>query len=244
MVRDWDLDFPIHKVEAADFDNFPLLRKFSEMPDPPKQIYYRGTMPADHFHFLAVVGSRNISEYGKECVNNLIGGLKGQNICVISGLALGTDGEAHLAALENNLPTIGIPGSSIEERSIGPRTNKQIAADILKSGGLLLSEFDSSEPVGVWSFPARNRLMAALCDCVLLIEAGEKSGTLITARLAVEYNKDVLCVPGNISSPNSIGTNTMIANGARLVQNSSDILHQFRIALDESGTVARNPQLF
>lgn len=238
----WDTDFPIYKVEKADFDKFPLLKKFLEIPDAPKQIYYRGNFPGEHFHFLSVVGSRNITSYGRDAVKNLLQGLGGQNICIISGLALGTDGEAHVAALENNLPTIGIPGSSIEEKSIGPRTNKKIAEDILKSGGLLLSEFDSTEPVGVWSFPARNRLMAALADAVLVIEAAPKSGSLITARLATEYNKDVLCVPGSIFSEKSKGTNDFIANGARLIQNSSDILHQFRIALDESGTVARDVQ--
>jgi DNA processing protein len=235
----WESEFPITKIEAKDFDKFPLLKKFKEIPDPPKQIYYRGQFPGEHFHFLAVVGSRNITSYGKDCIEKIIEGLRGQNICIISGLALGTDGESHNAALKNNLPTIGIPGSSIFEKSIGPKTNKDIAENILKSGGLLMSEYDETYPVGVWSFPARNRLMAALADAVLLIEAGEKSGTLITARLAVEYNKDVLCVPGPINSSNSFGTNMLIANGARLIQNSSDILHQFRIALDESGTVSR-----
>jgi DNA processing protein len=236
----WEGEFPITKVEKKDFGKFNLLKRFLEIPDCPEQIYYRGNFPGEHFHFLAVVGSRNISNYGKDCVKELLSGLRGQNICIISGLALGTDGESHLAALENNLPTIGIPGSSIEEKEIGPKTNKEIAENILKSGGLLLSEFDSTVPVGVWSFPARNRLMAALADCVLVIEAGEKSGSLITARLAVEYNKDVLCVPGQINSTNSKGTNNLIANGARLVQNSSDILHQFRIALSNDGQVGRD----
>jgi len=240
IKMNWDLEFPIVKVENSDFHKFPLLKRFLEIPDAPKQIYYRGNFPGEHFHFLSVVGSRNITNYGRDAVKKLLGGLRGQNICIISGLALGTDGEAHMTALQNNLPTIGIPGSSIEEKKIGPRTNKKIAEDILKSGGLLMSEFDSSAPIGVWSFPARNRLMAALSDAVLVIEAAEKSGSLITARLAAEYNKDVLCVPGTIFSETSKGTNMFIANGARLVQNSSDILHQFRIALDLTGTEARD----
>lgn len=235
----WDLEFPIVKVEKKDFHKFPLLKKFLEIPDAPEQIYYRGNFPGEHFHFLSLVGSRNITNYGKDAVKELLTGLRGQNICIISGLALGTDGEAHLQALQNNLPTIGVPGSSIDEKSIGPRTNKKIAEDILKSGGLLLSEFDATVAVGVWSFPARNRLMAALSDCVLVVEAAEKSGSLITARLAVEYNKDVLCVPGPIFAENSKGTNNLIANGARLVQNSTDILHQFRIALSPDGFVSR-----
>lgn len=236
----WDKKFPISKIENPDFDKFPLLKKFHEIPDPPEQIYFRGNFPGEHFHFLAVVGSRNISSYGKDAVKKLIAGLRGQNICIISGLALGTDGEALEAALENNLPAIAIPGSGLAEKKIMPRTNKIIADKILNSGGLLLSEFSEDYTTGPWSFPARNRIMAALADAVLIIEAGEKSGTLITARLAVDYNKDVLCVPGQIFSENSIGTNTLIANGARLVQNSSDILHQFRIALDESGTAPRD----
>ena len=136
--------------------------------------------------------------------------------------------------------TRGRRGGGREEKSIGPKTNKKIALDILKSGGLLISEFDSTAPVGVWSSPARNRIMAALSDCVLVIEAAEKSGSLITARLAAEYNKDVLCVPGSIFSETSKGTNRFISDGARLVQNSSDILHQFRIALDLEGVEARD----
>lgn len=236
----WDLEFPIKKVEYDNFGKYPLLSRLLQIPNPPKQIYYRGTFPGEHFHFLTVVGSRNITSYGRDAVKELTSGLRGQNICIISGLALGTDGEAHLAALHNNLPTIGIPGSSIEEKSISPKTNKKIAEDILKSGGLLISEFDSSAPIGVWSFPARNRIMAALGDCVLVVEAAEKSGSLITARLAAEYNKDVLCVPGSIFSETSKGTNRFISDGARLVQNSSDILHQFRIALDLDGVEARD----
>lgn len=232
---DWDLNFPVIKVEATDFHKFPLLKRFKEIVDPPKQIFYRGNFPGAHFHFLTVVGSRNISNYGKDAVRELISGLLGQNICIISGLALGTDGEAHLQALQNNLPTIGVPGSGLGEKIIYPRANKVIADKILESGGLLLSELPPDEGSAPWTFPARNRLMAAMSDAILIIEAAEKSGSLITARLAIDYNKDVLCVPGQIFSENSKGTNQLIANGARLVQNSSDILHQFRIALDESG---------
>jgi len=232
----WSAKFPIFKVAKDDFHKHFFLKRFLEIPDAPKEIYFRGKFPTDKHHYLAVVGSRNISPYGKNANKKIISGIMGQNICIISGLALGTDGEALNAGLTNNLHTIAIPGSGLSEKLIAPRTNKKIAEAILKSGGLLLSEFPPDYYTGVWSFPQRNRIMAALSDAVLLIEAAPKSGTLITARLALEYNKDVLCVPGEIFSENSKGTNKLISEGAKVIRDGNDILDQFRISYNEENT--------
>lgn len=228
----WDKDFPIRKIEKCDFAKYPLLKKLLEIPDAPEQIFFRGKFPGNELSYLAVVGSRSITTYGKDSVEKLISPLKGNKICVISGLAIGTDGEAHKVSLANNIVNIGIPGSGLGEKVIYPKLNKKLAEQILLQGGLLLSEFPPDYPSLPHAFPARNRIMAALSDAVLVIEAAERSGSLITARLAVEYNRDVLCVPGPINSPNSEGTNRFISEGARLTQNYKDILHQFRIPYD------------
>jgi DNA processing protein len=172
----WSEEFPLFKVESKNFHKHFFLKRFQEIPDAPKEIYFRGKFPREETHFLAVVGSRDISDYGKEACKKILEGIKGQNICIISGLALGTDGEALNAGLANKLHTIAIPGSGLSERLIAPRTNKDIAFNILKSGGLLLSEFPPDYQTQVWSFPQRNRIMASLCDAVLLIEASLKSG--------------------------------------------------------------------
>ncbi len=228
MSNNWNTKWPVQKIEKKDFHKNFLFKRLLEIPDCPEQINFRGTMPSEatlaKTKFLVVVGSRAISNYGKDALKSLIEGLKGENICIISGMAIGADSEAHIAALNNNLWTIVVPGSGINEDVLYPRTNTKLANHILENGGLFLNEFDPDFVATIWSFPKRNRIKAALSDAVLLIEASEKSGTLITARLAVDYNKDLLCLPGQIFSTNSKGTNKLISEGARIILNSSDIL--------------------
>jgi len=159
----------------------------------------------------------------------LIEGLKGENICIISGMAIGCDSEAHIAALNNNLWTMVVPGSGINEEVMYPSTNKKLGNDILENGGLFMNEFEPDFVATIWSFPRRNRIKAAISDAVLIIEAGEKSGTLITSRLALDYNKDVLCLPGTIFSRNSKGTNRLISEGAKIVLDANDILESLNL---------------
>lgn len=198
--------------------------KLAEIADPPKELFIEGKLPDENFKFLAVVGSRKYSPYGRDACEKLIEGLRGYPVVIVSGLALGIDSIAHTAALKNGLPTVAIPGSGLSESVIYPRTNFLLSRKILEAGGGLLSEFPSDFKATPWSFPQRNRVMAGLCDAVLLIEAQEKSGTLITARLAMEYNRDVLVVPGSIFSKTTIGTNKLIKDGAQPVLSSQDIL--------------------
>lgn len=223
------LNQSLKKINQTDFSKYPLLKKFLEIPDAPKQVYVLGQFPDPHLRTLAIVGSRKMTSYGKDVLEKLVAGLRGHNICIISGLALGVDGEAHKEALHNNLHTIGIPGSGLSKKAIYPKTNQQIAEHILDSGGLLLSELDPEQEAAPWTFPARNRLMAALADAVIIVEASHKSGTLITARLALEYNKEVLAVPGSIFSESSEGANHLIAQGAKVVTCAEDILEVFGI---------------
>ncbi len=211
----------MHDIETKDSLPFSQLK---EIPQPPKKLYTQGTLPLSDTKFLTVVGSRKFSSYGKMACEKLIGGLRGYNISIVSGLALGTDTIAHQSALEAGLHTIAVPGSGLNEKVLYPATNRQLAKKIIERGGLLISEFEPDFKATIWSFPQRNRIMAGLADAVLIIEAAEKSGTLITARMATDYNKDVLVVPGSIFSENSSGTNMLIRLGATPIRNSDDIL--------------------
>lgn len=213
------------KMEKLNIKNWPPL--LQEINDPPKQLYVRGELPPFEWKWLTVVGSRALSRYGEEVCTRLIAGLSGYPIVVVSGLALGTDACAHRAALSASLPTVAVPGSGISDAALYPRTNLGLAKKILQSGGALLSEFDPEFKATPWSFPQRNRIMAGLAHATLVIEAGEKSGTLITSKLATEYNRDVFAVPGPIFNPHSAGPNMLLRLGATPITKSEDILEAF-----------------
>ncbi|MFA6251026.1 MAG: DNA-processing protein DprA [Candidatus Paceibacterota bacterium] len=209
----------IYKLKPEQFPK-PLL----EIPQPPKTLYIRGKLPPPDMIYLAVVGSRKYTSYGKDICEKLIRGLKGYPIVIVSGLAMGIDSIAHKTAIETGLMTISFPGSGLNNKVLYPRTNIRLAQEIIDSGGCLISEFEPNFISQLYSFPQRNRLMAGISKAVLIIEAQEKSGTLITARMALDYNRDVLAVPGSALSSNSNGTNWLIKQGATPVTTSEDIL--------------------
>jgi DNA processing protein len=205
----------------------PLLR---EIPDAPKQLYIRGKLPTnENLIYLTVIGSRKYSSYGKQACEKLISGLAGYPFVIVSGLALGIDSIAHKTALENDITTIAVPGSGLDDKALYPASNRGLAHNIIRSGGCLISEFEPDFKATKWSFPKRNRIMAGMSHAVLVIEAENKSGTRITARLATEYNRDVLVVPGSIFSETSSGTNALIREGATLVTRSEDIIEYFNL---------------
>lgn len=211
--------FPITKLSAAEFP--PLLR---EIPQPPKSLNYRGLLPSPEIKLLSIVGSRKYTNYGKQVVDDLVAGLTGYPVGIVSGLALGIDSLAHEAALKNNLYTLAIPGGGLDDTVIYPRTHTRLAHRILESGGGLLSEFDPTFKATKWSFPQRNRLVAGISHATLLIEAAEKSGTLITARMTTDYNRELMVVPGSIFSKNSTGVHQFLKLGATPVTAAKDIL--------------------
>lgn len=204
-----------------------------EIPQPPKTLYIRGSMPDPDLTYLAIVGSRNYTSYGKDICEKLIKGLKGYPIVIVSGLALGIDSIAHRTALNVGLKTIAFPGSGLDDKVIYPKTNIFLAKEIIENGGCLISEFEPNFISTLYSFPQRNRLMAGMSKAVLIIEAEEKSGTLITARLALDYNKDVLAVPGSAFSSNSNGTNWLIKQGATPITKSEDILEALGFKIEK-----------
>ena len=204
-----------------------------EIPQPPKSLYIRGRLPSKDAVYLAVVGSRNYTSYGKDICEKLIKGLKGFPIVIVSGLALGIDSIAHKTAIGVGLTTMAFPGSGLDNKVLYPRTNISLAGEIIKNNGCLISEFEPNFISTLYSFPQRNRLMAGISKAVLIIEAEEKSGTLITARLALDYNRDVLAVPGSAFSSNSNGTNWLIKQGATPVTSSDEILEALGFKIEK-----------
>lgn len=216
-------------------------KQLQEIPQLPKQLWIRGTLAPTGTKLLAVVGSRAMTRYGQEACEKLITGLAGYPVSIVSGLALGVDSCAHKAALSAGLHTIAIPGSGLDDSVLYPRSNLGLAGDILKAGGALLSEHEPKHRAYPHDFPSRNRLMVGLADAVLVIEAGEKSGTLITARLASEYNRELLCIPHRIGDPHAFGSHLFIRLGAALVAEPLHILEALHIAPRETASDSTAP---
>jgi DNA processing protein len=204
-----------------------------EIPQPPKVLYMRGKLPPKDWIYLTIVGSRKYTSYGKEICQKLISGLKGYPIVIVSGLALGIDSIVHRTALDNGLTTVSFPGSGLDNNVLHPRTNIRLAQEIVQSGGCLLSEMEPSWKATLYSFPQRNRLMAGISKAVLIVEAEERSGTLITARMALDYNRDVLAIPGSALSSNSRGTNNLIRQGATPITNSVELLEALGFEIEK-----------
>ncbi|MDQ5949568.1 MAG: processing protein [Patescibacteria group bacterium] len=207
-------------------DEFPP--QLLEIPQVPDHLYIKGELPSPtDYIYVSVVGSRKHTSYGKDACEKIIRGLKGYPFVIVSGLALGIDSIAHKTALEVGLPTIAIPGSGLDDKVLYPSANRGLADLILRKGGCILSEFEPDVRATLWSFPKRNRIVAGISRAVIVIEAPEKSGALITVRMAVDYNRDVFAVPGSIFSETSKGTNKFIKLGATPLTCAEDILNAF-----------------
>ncbi|KND52107.1 MAG: DNA protecting protein DprA [Parcubacteria bacterium C7867-003] len=202
-------------------EEFPPL--LLEINDPPKSLRIVGKLPKTE-KYLAVVGSRKYSDYGRAVCEKLIEGLAGYSITIVSGLALGMDSIGHKAALKAGLPTIAIPGSGLSEKVLYPSAHRNLAKEIVESGGCLISEFPDDFRPYLFSFGQRNRIVAGMCHATLIIEAELKSGTLITSKLATEYNRDVLTVPNSIFSKTSEGPHMLLRLGATPITSSTDII--------------------
>jgi len=213
--------------------------RLREIPQPPKQLFVRGALPDKNLRYLSVVGSRKYSSYGRDVCEKIVSELSGYPIVIISGLALGIDSLAHRAALSANLKTIAFPGSGVHDSVIYPRQHKKLAHEIIVAGGALISEHDPTFEAQIWSFPERNRLMVGISHAVLMIEAHEKSGTLITARLTSDYNRDLLTVPGSIFSQSSYGPHLFMRLGATPIRDARDVLEALGI---EEMNKKREPQ--
>ncbi|MEK7580609.1 MAG: DNA-processing protein DprA [Patescibacteria group bacterium] len=205
--------------------NYPKLLK--EIYDPPEKIYILGNIEAVGDLQFAVVGTRKMSREGKEIASRIVKNLAQNGFTIISGLALGIDGVAHQAALEAKGKTVAVLGSGLN--NIYPSAHKKLADQIIASGGAIISEYEPDMPPLKHQFPERNRIISGLSLGTLVIEAPFKSGALITARCALEQNREVFAVPGSILSLNSEGPNYLIKMGAHPVAKAEDILEIFDI---------------
>jgi len=210
-------------VLNLDDGSYPYLLR--EIADPPITLYVKGDWQACFdAPCVAVVGSRRCSTYGENASQMLARDLAANGICIVSGLARGIDSAAHRGAIEAKGRTVAVMGTGIGQ--VYPKDNAKLVDEILDTGGAIVSQFPLDTPPLSENFPYRNRIISGLSLGVLLVEASERSGSLITARLAMEQNREVLAVPGNITSKNSFGTNYLIKSGAKLVQQWQDVVSE------------------
>lgn len=208
-------------VLILDDGSYPALLR--EIADPPITLYVRGDWQACFdLPAVAVIGSRMCSTYGENASEMIARDLASRGICIISGLARGIDTAAHRGAIRGGGKTIAVLGTGID--AVYPKENTRLVREILDAGGAVVSQFPLGTPPLKDNFPYRNRIISGLSLGVVIVEATEKSGSLITARLAMEQNREVMAVPGNITSRNSIGSNYLIKSGAKLVQQWQDVV--------------------
>lgn len=212
----------IEKIKIND-NEYPRLLK--NIYDPPKQIYILGNKEILNNESIAIVGSRNATEYGKKVALKLAKDLSEKGIVIVSGLAKGIDSYSHLGTLYSNTgKTIAVLGSGIIE--MYPKENIILAKEIIKRGGCIISEYSPYTKPNKMNFPKRNRIISGLSKGVIIVEATEKSGALITADFALEQGRDVFAIPGDIFNKNYVGTNKLIQDGAKLITNYEDILNE------------------
>lgn len=202
-----------------------------EIPSPPQQFSVWGQLPTKG-NFLGIVGTRRCTAYGEEIVNKIVSGLAPYNFVIVSGLARGIDTAAHSAALEHNMPTIGVLGSGLSPKVLYPKQNLRLAEDIVAHGGAVISEYPNDMLATIWSFPQRNRIISGLSSAIIVVEAPERSGALNTAKFALDQNRDVCAVPGSIFSPNSAGANRLLKQGAHLIESAEDVLRLYNIDVE------------
>lgn len=222
------MNYPVVELTEKSKEYPKLLRHIA---DPPARLYCRGNLSLLNTECFAVVGTRSFTTYGKEAAQKIVPGLA-RHFTIVSGMALGIDAIAQRATLDCGGKTIAVLGTDVEHPS--PRTNLVLAQDILKQDGLLISEYNTKSKIWPANWAIRDRIVSGLSKGVLVIEADEKSGSLITAKSAGEQNRDVFAVPGSIFSNKSGGPHKLIGQGAKLVVSAQDILDEYSLlALDK-----------
>ncbi len=202
-------------------ENYPPLLK--NIPDFPVMLYYKGDLNGINFNrTVAFVGSRKASMNAKEALSSIISGFFGSDIVIVSGLAEGIDAKSHRCALENGLKTIGVIGSGF--KFVYPSSNKKLYSEIENGSGVIFSEYPYELPPAAYQFPLRNRIVTGMSFGTVVAEAKMKSGAMISARLTLDFNRELMCIPGLISNPNTEGIYYLLKNGATMVTNSCDIL--------------------
>jgi DNA processing protein len=217
-----------YKVNVFIFEDPSYPSRLKEIYDYPPVLYVRGSLPAEDEPCLAIVGTRRPTVYGRQVTEEIVADLARSGITIVSGLARGVDSVAHRAALDAGGKTVAVFGSGLD--IVYPGENAKLAQSIVEHGALV-SEYPLGVKPKAENFPLRNRIMSGLSLGVLVVEAGEKSGALITAHQALEQNREVFAIPGSILSPASRGTNRLIQEGAKLVRNYTDVLQELNLTI-------------
>jgi len=211
-----------YKIKPLFFTDPDYPNRLRHCYDPPTLLYYRGNAHLNAKQVIAIVGTRYKTDYGRQLAETLVRDLSTYNITVVSGLALGIDAIAHKAALKNNLPTIGVLAHGLDK--IYPPEHKTLAKEILQHDGGLLTEFRQKTAPDKHHFPARNRIVAGMCDATVVVETDIKGGSMITAHLAIGYHRDVFAFPGKTTDPKSAGCNYLIrTNKAGLLTDAQEL---------------------
>lgn len=230
------------KMITLDDPAYPQLLK--ETPHAPYIIYMKGDIDLNSAPMVSIVGSRKYTAYGAQAATALAKNLAKAGVIVVSGMAIGIDAIAHQAALDAGGKTVAVLGGSLDDENIYPRVNFNLSREIMESGALI-SDYPMETPAGIpGNFPARNRIIAGLSLGTLVIEAGEQSGTLITADCALEFNRDVFAVPGSIFSAQSTGTNNLLRKGAKMVTGVKDILEELNLnnSAEKAASIPKIPE--
>ena len=244
-------DFSLAEKEIRFMEKFkirPILYNDEEYPkrlkhcdDPPTMLFYRGNADLNAGKVLSIVGTRQETEYGKQVLAEIMSGLEGSGILVLSGLAYGIDALAHRMALKNGLSTVGVLAHGLDR--LYPSQNNALAREMLQRGGLVTDFMSGSKP-DKQNFPKRNRIVAGMADALLVIESGITGGSIITVNMAAGYNREVFAVPGRIHDHKSEGCNLLIMdNKARLARSADDILIQMNW-VKETNTRKNQPEIF
>lgn len=211
--------------------------------DPPTLLFYRGSTSLNASKIVAIIGTRSNTDYGKQLTENLVSVLTAQQVLIVSGLAFGIDAIAHKAALKNKLPTVGVLAHGLD--SIYPFQHSSLAKDIINQGGGLLTEFGSTTKPDKHNFPTRNRIVAGMSDAIIVIESGNKGGSMVTAELGNGYNKDVFAFPGKITDPKSAGCNQLIKNNkAVLLTDAAELIATLGWEDHKKTTAKKQKELF
>jgi len=231
-----------HGIESLFFTDEKYPKRLTNCYDSPVMLYYKGSSNLNASKIISIVGTRNNSEYGKQICEKFISDLKLKDVLIVSGLAYGIDTIAHRTALNNNIETIGVLAHGLDR--IYPSANKQLAKEMIFRGGLI-TEFISGTNPDKQNFPNRNRITAGICDALIVIETSKKGGSLITAEIANDYNKDVFAFPGKATDIKSEGCNKLIQlNKAHLITHANDLLEMMQWNEIKSNVKKITPQLF
>ena len=223
---DKHIEFMIkHGVDIISIEDQEYPQALKNIYDPPISLYIRGNKTILNKLSISVIGCRECTQYGKNVAYELAYNIAKENINIVSGLARGIDATAHKSAIMAKGKTIAVLGNGLD--TIYPSENISLANEILKSGGAIISEYPLGEKPQKQNFPERNRIVSGLSKGLIVVEAKEKSGTLITVDFALEQGRDVFVVPGNINSLNSIGTNDLIKQGAKLITNYKEVTEEY-----------------